>query len=208
MLLTCLSELGINIEHKHFFMKLQGDDSLVVFSEASFFLYGKRFLEMMSKIAMTRFNAKLSVDKSDIHDRLDGVYVLGYYNKQGISYRTDLDLMSHLLFPERSQTIEATASSALGIALASMGCSEQVYNTCLDVYTFISEELGKTPSPLLTSELDRKRLYLFGTEIDTSHFPSLFTIKMQNYVLVSRTESDKQRTWPTDPTRTGGFCFI
>jgi len=207
MLLTCLSELGVDIDHEHFFIKLQGDDSITCFSEGFYRLYGKKFLERMSKVANLRFNAKLSVDKSDIHDRLDGVYVLGYYNTSGIAWRTDIDLLSHLLFPERSQTLEATASSALGIAMASMGCSEAVYNVCRDVYDFITISLKKEPSHL-TSTQSNYFLYLFGLEELPMLFPSFNSVYLQNYILDGRTESQRQRTWPTDPSRTGGFFFL
>jgi len=207
MLLTCLSSLGIDIDSPRFFVKLQGDDSLVAFCEDFFRLYGKKFLGMISKEAASRFNAKLSVDKSDIHNRLDHVYVLGFYNEQGISYRTDVDLLSHLLFPERSQTLEATAASALGIAVAAMGCSQKVYNVCKDVYDFITINLGKDVARE-TADMKRKMEYLLLIDRFPTMFPSFQTTYLQNFILQGRTESQRQRTWPTNPLYTGGFCFL
>nr|QLC36808.1 RNA-dependent RNA polymerase [Sarcosphaera coronaria partitivirus] len=211
MLLTTLSEAGIDISHKHFFLKLQGDDSLAAFSESSYRIYGReKFLSLLARIALRRFNAKLSADKSNLHDRIDDVYVLGYYNKGGLAYRTDVDLLSHLLFPERSQTLEATAASALGIAVAAQGCSKPVYDTCRQVYDFITIELGKKAA--FSREQEKKAIYLLGIDPEDlnldMNFPSFLSTWMQNFILTSRDESARQRSWPTDPIRTGGFYFL
>lgn len=214
MLLTCLSQAGVNIEHKKFFFKLQGDDSIFAFCEDYFRFYGKRFLKILSDIAMTRFNAKLSVDKSDLHDRLDDVYVLGFYNKQGIAYRHDADLLSHLLFPERSQSLEATAGSCLGLALMSMGCSRPFYDTCSDIYHFLKDAFKIEPR--LDGTMSNKLKFLFGLYLDQDEnimdkfpeFPSFEQCFYQNFQLTSRTESQKQRTWPTDPFVKNGFYFL
>jgi len=208
MLLTCLSETGVDIEHHHFFLKLQGDDSLCVFSESFFRIYGKsRYLARLSEIAMRRFNAKLSVDKSDLHDRLEDVYVLGYFNRQGEAYRTDVDLLSHLLFPEREQGLGATAASAIGIAMAAQGCSRPVYDTCKDVFDYITNVLEY--DIVLTKEGERKALYFFGVDPDTIRgFPEFTDTWLQNFVLEGRSESERQRTWPTDPRYTDGFYFL
>jgi len=218
MLLTVLSKLGVNIEAPHFFFKLQGDDSICCFAEPFLRLYGReRFLSMIEKEAALRFNAKLSAEKTYLTENLDGAHVLGYGNTSGIAFRTDLDLLTHLLFPERPQSLEATAGSAMGIAIAAMGCSHQVYDTCRDVFDFITKELGRTYH--LTAHDERKLTYLYGGEFrneilslqsqyETIRFPSYLSTWLQNFILVSRDESDRNRSWPTDPSRTGGFCFI
>jgi len=218
MLLTCLSEHHVNIESEFFFFKLQGDDSIFAFSESYFKTYGKRrFLEMLSTTAELRFNAKLSVDKSDLHPNLDGVYVLGYYNKSGIAWRTDVDLLSHLLFPERPQSLESTAASCIGIAMAAQGCSDNVYNVCFDAFTFITEELGRQVK--FDSQTRRKLQYTSGiydtgsddisiSFLNSPYFPTLQETYLQNFVTMTRTEGERNRTWPTDPSRTGGFHFL
>jgi hypothetical protein len=213
MLLTVLSEHGVNIEAETFFFRLQGDDSIFVFSEPFFRLYGKhRFLKMLSDSAALRFNAKLSTEKSDLHDHLDGVYILGYYNQHGLAWRTDVDLLSHLLFPERVQRIPATAGTCIGIAMAAQGCSPGVYNVCRDVFDFITRELGE--QPIIDPTMQRKLLYLVNMTSEESEalatmpFPSFERTYLQNYVLETRSESDRQRTWPTDPAYTGGFHFL
>ena len=213
MLLTVLSEIGVNIEADTFFFRLQGDDSLIAFSEPFFQIYGKRrLLSLISEAAERRFNAVLSVDKSDVHNELNGVYVLGYYNNYGCAWRTDVDLLSHLLFPERVQTIPATAGTAIGIAMAAQGCSRRVYDVCLDVFKFITQELGEQPR--IDASMTRKLYYLVGmTEeeselLATMPFPSFQKTYYQNFVLDTRSESERQRTWPTDPMYTGGFHFL
>jgi hypothetical protein len=217
MLLTCLSELGINIESPRFFIKVQGDDSICSFLEDIFRTTGKgRFIKKMASIALTRFNAKLSVEKTDLHDRLDGVKVLGYYNTQGLAWRTEVDLLSHLYFPERPQSLEATAGTALGIAIAAQGCSRAVYDVCQDVFSFITEELGR--EAILNASTFRNLTYMgytfqdaYFADLETlvpDSFPSFLGTWMQNYILESRSESARQRSWPTDPSRSGGFIFI
>jgi len=39
-------------------------------------------------------------------------------------------------------------------------------------------------------------------------FPSFQSTFYQNFILAGRSESQRQRTWPTDPQFTGGFYFI
>jgi len=91
--------------------------------------------------------------------------------------------------------------------MASMGCSEIVYNTCKDVYDFITIELHKVPSQVTAHEM-RRLVYLYsGDEVPTL-FPSFWQTYLQNFILEGRTESQRQRTWPTDPTYTGGFYFL
>jgi hypothetical protein len=216
MILTCLSKLGVNIESDRFFFKVQGDDSLIAFNESFYQIFGKeRFLTLLSDEAALRFNAKLSVDKSDLHDSLDGVKVLGYFNKSGVAFRTDVDLLSHLLFPERDQNLAATAGSALGIAMAAQGCSQSVYNVCKDVFEFITQSMKVDP---ILSQSDIKKLrYLFGYEMPSKeaivaeeelYFPTFRQTFYQNFQLHERSDSERNRIWPTDPSRTGGFAFL
>jgi len=207
MLLTCLSEIGIDISSKKFFFKLQGDDSLCCFSKTFYDLYGRKILSMIARIATRRFNAKLSEEKSDITTTLNGAYVLGYYNEHGIARRTDLDLLSHLAFPEHPQDAAATMASSIGIAMAAQGCSHQVWKVCNDVYTYLKETVGLEPR--WSMEDERKMTYLLGYEGELpTEFPSFLSTWMQNFTLETRDEGARQRTWPTDPERTGGFHFL
>jgi len=217
MILTCLSEAGIDIESPLFFIKVQGDDSICAFPENVLrSLGGNRFIAKISRIALRRFNAVLSDKKSSISSSLDGIKVLGYSNTSGIAWRTEVDLLSHLYFPERPQSLEATAGTAVGIALAAQGCSLPVYRTCRDIFNFITVELGR--EAILSAHTHRDLVYQGYAQLDLivqtsgpikiSSFPSYLSTWLQNFTLISRSESAKQRSWPTDPSVTGGFCFL
>nr|QLC36803.1 RNA-dependent RNA polymerase [Sarcosphaera coronaria partitivirus] len=205
-LLTCLSACGINIESDDFDLLVQGDDSLSGFHE----LVGdyKVFLKRMETEAKTRFNAILSPDKTSIGNSLSDVEVLSYRNRHGISYRDEAELLAHLLYPERNQDLHATASSCIGIALASMGCSKNVYNTCKNVYEFLTNQFGIEPD----WEYLQKYLGVRGLPEDeltlTKRFPTWDEVFCQNFDLTERTYRMKQHLWPTDPTGGYGFHFL
>jgi len=112
MILTCLSAMGINILSEQFWIRIQGDDSLVTFYEQVYVIYGPDFLTMLSNTAHFYFNAKMNVKKSQILDKLNGLTVLGYFNIYGLPYRTDEDLLRHLYFPEKAQDWTRLAASA------------------------------------------------------------------------------------------------
>jgi hypothetical protein len=216
MLLTCLSELGIDIEHPHFFIKVQGDDSICAFSECPIRTIGKeRFLKRFEAIALRRFNAILSSKKTNLSSSLDEIKVLGYNNTSGIAWRTEVDLLSHLYFPERPQSLEAVAGNAVGIALAAQGCSRTVFDICEDVFNFITKELGR--EAIMPASMARNLFYTGRPDLSKSDshlsirigaFPDFMDTWLQNFSLQGRDAAAKNRTWPTDPSRTGGFVFI
>jgi hypothetical protein len=57
MILTCLSALGINIEAPKFWIRVQGDDSIVAFFEMIYQIYGPTFLTKLEETALFYFNA-------------------------------------------------------------------------------------------------------------------------------------------------------
>jgi len=205
MILTCLSSLGINIESPDFFLKVQGDDSLVAFSEHIALIYGNHFLVMIRDEAKRRFNANLNPGKSQISQHLNDIEVLSYKNRYGMAYRDNAHLLAQLLYPERSyRKLAATASAAIGIAMASMGTSKVLYNICYDIWDFIVNKLKVTPKYLNFS-----RSFLFNLDLsyDPSRFPSLQEIKDQQfYWNKDRTEAQKQKLWPSDKTKP--FYFL
>jgi len=204
MILTCLSSLGINIEAENFQLFVQGDDSLVTFCENLFIQYGEKlFLEKLSKEALTRFNALLSDTKSKFSNSLSHVDVLHYSNKAGRALRPEAEFLAHLLYPERTRSLGATASAAAGIAQAAMGSSRTVYNVCLDVYNFIKHELSEEPT---SKFLQKQRVRASLPEIPTV-FPSFDETFSQNYSVQVRTETENERLWPTDPSRMS-FYFL
>jgi hypothetical protein len=198
-LLTCLSACGINIESDDFQALFQGDDSITAFPEHTDFplLVKKLTLE-----AKRRFNADLSPDKTTIGDWFDQIEVLSYGNKSGIATRDPAELLAHLLYPERPRRPGEAAAAAAGIAQAAMGYSREVYNTCLDVYTFLVKKLGIEPQ---WKEFDPNKITPYSMNVQ--EFPSFDETFHQNFDIRRRTEADMNRLWPTSPTG-NGFHFL
>lgn len=209
--LTCFSALGINIESDDFTFFVQGDDSLTAMPEPVMMFHKKEFLNDLSLEAKSRFNAIISVDKTSAGEHLTDVEVLSYANRNGISYRDPAEILAKLLYPERSRTLGATASAALGIALSAMGSSPQVYNTCKDVFDFITTEMGINP----TIDVNSKHYIATHQAVDVEapfhyklgRFPTLEETFAQNFDYSHRSEKDNQRLWPTKPTG-NGFHFL
>jgi len=209
MLLTCLSSLGVNIESDEFVLFLQGDDNVVSFPERLLEVHGIEFIRRLANEAKRRFNGELSDDKTTFGTTTDQLEVLSYRNNSGIAYRAEAELLAHLLYPERSRTLDATASACIGIAYASMGCSRQVYNACKDAFDFLTLELKKKPD----IEWLRKFFSVRGipseeVSLRANHFPTFEDCFAQNFELGGRSERQKQHLWPTKPRGRYGFHFI
>jgi len=199
MVLTCLSALGINIESKDFLIFVQGDDSLVSLPERIYRQYGKKFLEALALEAEKRFNATLSPEKSTFSDSLNDIEVLGYSNKYGIAYRNEEYLLAQLLYPERpTRKLGALASAAVGIAMASMGQSDLVYNVCYDVWNHIVNDLSQSPRPVnLVKWLGEE----FSLYISGKTFPTREELReQQEFFNKTRSQSENQKLWPSDPS--------
>jgi hypothetical protein len=210
MLATCLLDLGVDISSKNFWIMLQGDDSLVTFMERMFSLYGSNFAHMLAASAKKRFNAILSTNpaKTKISDRLNGQSVLGYFNKYGIPFRTDEDLLSHLIFPERlPQSYPKLMGSVLGLAMASCGCSERFYDLCHYVYKKL-EARGYTPNMAGLEWLEKTGNVDQFSTFEKGYFPTFNQLTANNYQPHYRTDFEDQRTWPTRPTNTNRFHFL
>jgi len=199
-LLTCLSACGINIEGEHFQALFQGDDSISSFPEL--IPDKKAFIESLSAEAKRRFNADLSPDKTTAGKTTDDVEVLSYGNRSGLAFRPPAELLAHLLYPERPRRAPELAAAAAGIAQAAMGCSEAVYNTCKDVYNFLVNQIGVTPE---WKDWSVSRITPYSMNVQ--RFPTHLETFLQNFDVRTRSESDRQRLWPTKPTG-NGFHFI
>lgn len=202
MLLTCLSAAQVNIESQWFTLMVQGDDSIISMPEH----HNRDLLDFITNEAKRRFNANLSVKKTHYSANPDDMVVLSYRNKNGLAYRDEAELLAHLLYPERGRTLEATASACIGIAFASMGSSRYVYNTCKDAFTFLTNELGRTPD---YRWLDKMYSWMDGTGIPIPHhFPTFEETFSQNFDLGGRNEKMTQHLWPSKPTGDYGFRFL
>lgn len=207
MLLTCLSALGVNINSPRFWARFQGDDSITAFQERMFQIYGKHFLNMLSKAAVYYFNAKLNTDKTDISDRTTNVSVLSYFNSMGLPYRTDEDLLRHLYFPERHQDLSQLAASALGMAYANCGNSKRFHQLCEYIWTKLTIEKQFKPNFRSIDWMVRSNIFPSLEEVITKPFPTLEHIGSLVFSHKPRTESQQSRQWPTKSRPKGRFFF-
>jgi len=207
MILTLLSKAGVNIESLNFFLKIQGDDSLSCFAERLFQIEDQNFLRRLAELALEYFNAELNIKKSQISDTLNDIKVLGYSNKLMKPYRSDEDLLAHLMFPERSHGLPELASTCVGIAWASLGCSTIVYSVCKDIHSFLTDKLMVTPNEKSFSWL----LQMGQDEIPDfpiERFPTYDEIYATTYSTNQRDDKAKERLYPTKPLSAGGFIFL
>jgi hypothetical protein len=207
MLYTCLSSLGVDIESEHFWARFQGDDSLLGFMERMFFIYGPTFLTMLERSAAYYFNAKLSLKKSFILGRVTGAVVLSYQNVGGLAFRDEVDLLRHLYFPEKPQDYARLAASALGLALASLGCSDRFYQLCKRIWTDLVVKKDIKPKFSALKWLKRVGMDDLFEQISNGTFPEINSLREMRFDIQSRTESEKQRQWPTEE-REHGFYFL
>jgi hypothetical protein len=168
MIITCLLALGISVT-KDLFIKVLGDDSLIALKEFISPDQYESFLDKFAEEALRRFGAVLNVKKSSIGGSLESMNFLGYKFNNSIPQRDPLSLLAQLAYPERSWDVPKLAARAVGIAYASCGQSELVYNVCRDVFEFCVNVSGATPDPSGNQWL----MYLQTcTSIDVTRFPS------------------------------------
>jgi len=207
MILTLLSRMGINIESKHFFIKVQGDDSVIAIPEPIAEMEGHQFLVRLAKLALKYFNAKLSDSKSQIQTSPNGLKVLGYTNALGMPKREEADLIGHLLYPERNYSYEALAASCVGIDWANMYSSKQIHWICKDVFDFLTQKLLIEVRLTTTDWLLRLGIDLIP-DFEINRFPTTTELFDANFAIVSRDERSKERFFPTKEQSAGGFYFI
>jgi len=208
MIVTCLKALGINIRSEQFWIRIQGDDSLISFFERVFDIYGPNFLVMLRETALHYFNTEISTKKSMISNRLSNMSVLGYFNNNGLPYRTDEDLLRHLFFPEHAQDWTRLAASALGLNLASTGCSQRFENTCRTIWNELVVKRGVKPYFRALKWMERAGMIERSESLHNAEFPTLTALRAEVWYPPQREESAKQRLWPTKPGSAGRFYFI
>nr|QDH87881.1 MAG: RNA-dependent RNA polymerase [Partitiviridae sp.] len=198
MTYTVLSSLGVNIESDDFKSRFQGDDAILGLPERKFDLYGRHFLAMMAKKAIFYFNAKLSDEKSGIGNHPNSLYALGYNNRYHKPYRTDVDLLSHLMFPENPQDYSRIAASAMGLAYASLGCSKPFYDLCHELWDHIVIQRGMTPDWRELRWMKRAGLNTVIESLENAPFPTFESLLALGLNYQPRTEAENQRLWPTE----------
>ncbi|BCY26960.1 RNA dependent RNA polymerase [Rhizoctonia oryzae-sativae partitivirus 5] len=209
MIYTCLLAMGVNVRSKSFWARFQGDDSISHRVRLHIVWQPPTFLIMLEECARHYFNAKLNVKKSAIQDKVSGMFVLGYFNNNGLAYRTDEDLLRHLMFPERPQDFGRLAASAVGLAQASMGCSPRFYSLCLFIFEKIVHERQIPIKWKALKWMIRANIFESLDQLKTTEFPRLIDLQIRRYAMTNRTEEEKQRQWPTRPrTDNASFYFL
>jgi len=209
MILTCLSALGIDVNHETFWIRVQGDDSIIAFYEYYYVLYGPSFLLSLADAAMHYFNAKLSTKKSLISDRLSHMSVLGYFNSYGIPYRLDEDLLSHLMFPERPGPQSQLLAAAIGLAYSACGCSQSFHDLCQYIIDKLTIK-GFEPDIRSLRWMTRANILEFQ-EIEamvTHPLPARIEMLANIRSHTPRSKVQKERLWPTEPGPRNRFYFL
>jgi len=208
MIITCLSALGVNVDAREFWAKFQGDDSLFAFFEIMFRIYGPHFKVMFAETAKYYFNAKLSVKKTHISDRVTGISVLSYFNSFGIPWRTDEDLLRHLFFPERSQNFPKLAASAMGLAYANCGHSDRFHALCEMIWDKLVVKKEIKPQWAGLRWMERAGYIETLKMFEGAHFPTRLYLLSMVYEHTPRSDSENQRQWPDRPGPKGRFYFL
>jgi len=206
MIYTCLLALGVKVDKPGFWARFQGDDSIIKFMERMHFLYGNDFLDMLAAAAHYYFNAKLNVKKSEIQNKVSGMTVLSYGNRLGLAFRTDEDLLRHLYFPERPQDLGRLAASTLGLAQASLGASPKFLELSRLIWEKLVIRKGIAPKWNALKWMIRVGVYENIDALKSAKIPEDYELLADAFSPKNRTESEKQRQWPTD--RSKEFYFI
>lgn len=209
MILTCLSSLGISISSEHFWIRVQGDDSLIAFYEQMFAIYGPNFLTKLADSAQFYFNAKLSTKKSQISNQLNNMSVLSYFNSYGLPYRSDEDLLRHLMFPETPGPQEQLLAAAIGLAYSACGCSKRFHLLCQYTKQRL-ESKGKIPDPRSLRWMVRARIFE-QDQIESmllEPLPSRIELRASIWSHTPRSKAQRERLWPTEPGPRNRFYFL
>jgi len=154
---------------------------------------------MMSEKGMLYFNAKLSTDKTMIGSHPNSLYVLGYHHRNGRPYREEIDLLSHLFYPERPQDFGRLAASALGLAYASLGCSVPFYNLCKDIHHKLVIEGDYKVNFKAWKWMKKAGIDTILEQMRSGEFPSYSRLLELGILPYARTETENEHQWPTIP---------
>nr|WAK75571.1 MAG: RNA-dependent RNA polymerase [Partitiviridae sp.] len=209
MILTCLKAMGINIDSNEFWYRVQGDDSLIAFQEMMFQIFGPSFLAALESAALYYFNAILSTKKSQLSNTTEGISVLSFFNSYGIPYRSDEDLLRHLMFPETPGPPEQLLAASIGLAYSACGCSQRFHNLCADIVLRLKNK-GKLPDAKALNWMVRAGIFEQEDVDDmlSIELPSCLSLKASIRTHTPRSYLSKERLWPTEPGTRGNFFFI
>jgi len=204
MLLTCLIALGIRVEDEQFWLLVQGDDSIIAFCE---YVYGPHFIQQLEASALFYFNARLGTKKSKCSNDFQDHTILGYLIKNQMPYRTDEDLLRHLLFPETEKNNwNRQVSVLIGLAYASCGMNDTFFEFAEYCYNKLRAK-GDEPSLKYLKWFERAGI-METEDLDLLTFPNQLDLIGQLWTPKSRTDKMRQRIWPTRPGPRKEFYFL
>lgn len=195
MLTTVFQDVGLPIDN-NMILKVLGDDSLSVVFKYTPPSLRAQLKDDLAKSALRRFNAKLSLDKTEILDSLHTAEVLGYRNYYGSAFRDPLKLLAQLLYPEsESPTYSSLMGRCVGIAYADLGRHPNVYRICKRIYTNLTDK-GYSPNPTAATRLLSGSKFIEQTlGVDVTHFPTVYQIQEFTRFPYVRSQADNDAYW-------------
>nr|QOX06028.1 RNA-dependent RNA polymerase [Lentinula edodes partitivirus 3] len=195
MIVTCLLSLGVPIP-EDFPIKLMGDDVLFVLLMDLPFEHWPEFLEALASEALWRFGSKLNPDKAHVSPSIQGAFVLGYSNNNGLPTRDPAELLAKLLHPKSLRDTPGNLMArSIGIYYASAG-DRRFRPICLHIYDHFAR-LGFKPSIKgLASLFDPTGLRL--TEEDLQRFPTQTEVLARIAKPSARNPELQAKYWPRE----------
>jgi len=122
-------------------------------------------------------------------------------------YRSDEDLLRHLLFPETSyNTWNRQISVFIGLAYASCGTNERFFKFAEYCFNRLKQR-GNTPAQRHLNWLTRAGQVPIQ-DWEALQFPDKLALLDQVWWPIDKTIAEKQRIWPTEPGPRGRFFFL
>uniref|UniRef100_A0A8J9T1R5 RdRp n=1 Tax=viral metagenome TaxID=1070528 RepID=A0A8J9T1R5_9ZZZZ len=164
-----LRDMSIPI-HNDTYMKVMGDDSLVVLPfDVDILGSEQEAKEALAYHAKKRFGAVVNTakGKSVVSGNIQDVPFLGFYNNSGYPSRDMEELYARLVYPERASDYNVLMARCIGHAYASCGLDRTFYTVVKDIFEYLQGQ-GFSPS---TKEL-RNFDFMHGFHL-TQSFPTM-----------------------------------
>nr|ASZ83554.1 putative RNA-dependent RNA polymerase [Rhizoctonia solani partitivirus virus 4] len=196
MIATILSAMGF--DPRCCIIKVQGDDSIVRLAVLIPPAAHVEFLSRIEELALHYFNAVVSLTKSEVCNRLNGVEVLSYRNHNGIPHRDEIKMLAQFYHTKaRNPQPEIAMAQAVGFAYASCGHHLRVYYCLRNLYEYYADQ-GYTANRAGLALVFGNSPDLDLPHYDVDHFPTIQEI--QRYFLCTeyRNQAQENKTWPLD----------
>jgi hypothetical protein len=195
-LATILSSLGF--DPRKCIIKVQGDDSIIRLYVLIPPSAHDLFLLKMQERADYYFKSVISLEKSEVHNTLNGCEVLSYRHKHGLPYRDEIAMLAQFYHTKaRNPNPAITMAQAIGFAYASCGNHKRVLLVLQDVYEYYKSQ-GYEPNRAGVSLVFGNSPDLEIPHLDLSHFPKVHEIKRFLLNKHYSNEETRKRTWPLD----------